>query len=84
MSKTMKIKDLTISRDQIRRARGPKSRAPFFCTFLSCQNPLKAYMGQQKQIAPYGNRGGFDKTEMSGEMVRNFVGPVLDQSGLTK
>ena len=34
-------------------------------------------------FAPYGNRGGFGKTEMSGQMVRNFLGPVLAQSGRT-
>ena len=46
----MKIKDLTISRDQIGQARVPKSRAPFFRALLSCQNPLNCPMGPKNTV----------------------------------
>ena len=33
-------------------------------------------------LTPYGNWGGFDKTEVCGKMVRNFMGPGLQFSVL--
>ena len=35
-------------------------------------------------FVPYGLWGGFDKTKVCGEMVRNFLGPACAGSGLTK
>ena len=32
---------------------------------------------RKQKNGPYGNWGGFDKTERCGKMVRDFVGPVL-------
>ena len=39
---------------------------------------------RKNKIVPYGNWGGFDKTEVCGKMVRNFFGPACVGSGLTK
>ena len=46
----MKIKDLTIPRDQIGRARVPKSWAPFLRSFLSSQNPLNCHMMSKNKV----------------------------------
>jgi len=35
-------------------------------------------------FAPFGNWGGFDKTEMSGNTTRNFLGPGAAGSGRTE
>ena len=79
--KSWKLKN-TIFWNQIGRARVPKSCAPLFRSFLSCQNPLNCHMGQQNKIGEAPMNSNWNSNSLTLRTALCFLTPLASLTQL--